>query len=76
MKVISVKPTCGRDLYGEMKCEHCETSAELRGGYDDSFWWSKVLPAFHCKTCGKNRAGELRTEEVVAAAHASGVNGI
>ena len=66
MKIISLDQGNGRDLYGMMKCEHCNTSARLSGGYNDAFWHEKVLPAFHCKECGKNRAGELRSDEVTA----------
>lgn len=76
MNVTSLKPTSGRDLYGKMACEHCGTVEDLRGGYDDGHWWDKVLPAFHCGSCGKNRAGELRSEEVTKANQANGVNGI
>lgn len=78
MKLKFVKPTSSRDLYGKVECEHCGTEAELRGGYDDGFWHDKVLPAWHCKveTCGKNRAGELRTPEVVERNIANGINGV
>lgn len=76
MEVTSIKPTSSRDLYGKMKCEHCQTEVDLRGGYDDGHWWNKVLPAYHCKACGKNRAGELTSPEVVAKNQENGVNGI
>ena len=49
MKIISLDQGNGRDLYGMMKCEHCNTSARLSGGYNDAFWHESVLPAFHCK---------------------------
>lgn len=76
MKITSLKSYTSRDLYGTLECEHCGTSDKLVGGYDDGHWHNKVLPAFHCQQCGKNRAGELRSAEVTARNEAAGVNGI
>lgn len=76
MKIESIKPTSGRDLYGKLTCEHCGSLAELRGGYDDGHWHSDVLPAFHCAQCGLNRAGQLRSLETYNANQARGVNGM
>ncbi|WP_312905427.1 hypothetical protein [Stutzerimonas nitrititolerans] len=76
MKITSLKGSMGRDLYGTMECEHCGTSDKLFGGYDDGHWHNNVLPAFHCKACGKNRSGELHSAEVTARNQANGVNGI
>lgn len=76
MKITSLKGAVGRDLYGTIECEHCQSEQPLRGGYDDGHWHNKVLPAFHCMSCGKNRSGELHSPEVTARNHAAGVNGI
>lgn len=76
MKIISLKNGNGRDLYGKLQCEHCDAIEELRGGYDDGHWHNRVLPAFHCEACGKNRAGEQHSPEVTARNQANGVNGI
>lgn len=76
MKITAINPGNGRDLYGALQCEHCGANDKLFGGYDDSHWHNNVLPAFHCKSCGKNRGGELLTPEVTARNRAKGVNGI
>lgn len=76
MKIVNIKPGNGRDLYGTIQCEHCGNSDKLVGGYNDGHWHEKVLPAFHCKTCGKNRAGETPSPQVTARNQANGVNGI
>lgn len=76
MKIHKLENGNGRDLYGTLECEHCAAHEPLRGGYNDGFWHTRVLPAFHCKTCGKNRAGELRTAEVIAKNDANHVYGV
>ena len=76
MKIINLKGSMGRDLYGMLQCEHCDALQKLRGGYDDGHWHNKVLPAFHCDACGLNRAGEAKSPEVTARNQANGVNGI
>lgn len=76
MKILNVKPVRGRDLYGDLVCEHCGAQGKLSGGYDDCHWHSKVLPAFHCEACGLNRAGEPRSISVQLRNEANGVNGI
>lgn len=76
MKISSLKNGNGRDLYGTLTCEHCEAEEPLIGGYNDSHWHDRVLPAFHCGTCGKNRAGEQLTAEVTARNQSMDINGI
>ena len=76
MMITCTRGPIGRDLYGVIKCEHCGVSDKLSGGYDDSHWHNNVLPAFHCKACGMNRAGERASPEVTARNHANGVFGI
>lgn len=58
MKILRLNEGNGRDLYGELVCEHCNAVSLLQGGYNDAFWHTRVLPAWHCEECGKNRAGE------------------
>jgi hypothetical protein len=72
-KAFSIR---GRDFSADMVCEHCNAESKLTTGYDDGHYHNRVIPAMHCKACGLNRAGEERTEEVIAAAHAAGVNGV
>lgn len=76
MMITCTKGSMGRDLYGVIKCEHCGVSDKLSGGYDDGYWHKNVLPAFHCKACGLNRAGELLSPEVTVRNQSIGVNGI
>lgn len=76
MKIISLRDGNGRDLYGMIQCEHCNVEDKLSGGYNDSFWHDKVLPAFHCKSCGKNRNGELKSDETTKQNELNGVNGL
>lgn len=76
MRIISLNGSIGRDLYGMLECEHCAKQQRLGGGYDDAFWHTSVLPAFHCLSCGMNRAGERKSPEVTAKNQADGVNGI
>lgn len=76
MKILSIEAGNGRDLYGQLLCEHCDAVDELKGGYNDAHWHQRVLPAWHCGHCGRNRAGELRSAEVTARNRAQGVNGV
>lgn len=76
MKISKLTTVIGRDLYGMLECEHCQFQVKLVGGYDDDHWHGKVLPAFYCGRCGKNRAGELKSEEVTARNVANGVYGL
>lgn len=64
------------DISGTLHCEHCDATKPIYNGYNDGHWWGKVLPAIHCHFCGKNRAGELTSEEVKARNVANGVYGI
>ena len=75
MQIKSMKPGTGRDLYGTLSCEHCGSEEKLVGGYDDAHWHNNVLPAQHCPTCRKNRAGDVPSPETHAANEAKGVWG-
>ncbi len=63
MRILDLSGSLGRDLYGKLQCEHCNAIEKLSGGYDDSYWHNRVLPSFHCKSCGKNRAGEVKADK-------------
>jgi len=47
----------GRDFHAVMACEHCNGTQDMKHGYDDMHFHSKVIPAMCCKACGKNRDG-------------------
>lgn len=76
MHLIKIENVRGRDFTGTLECEHCKAQAKLTSGYHDDHYHDKVIPAFHCDDCGRNRAGEFRSEEVTAKNVANGVNGV
>ena len=61
MNIKEIKEQLGNDLFGTMYCEHCGNDQKLVG-YADNYFFTKVLPSYHCKKCGKNRAGEIKHE--------------
>lgn len=76
MKIKEYIGGMGNDFSAKMVCEHCDVESKLTSGYHDGHYHNRVIPAMHCTACGLNRAGEERTEEVIAAAQALGVNGV
>ena len=58
MKIKEIREQLGNDLFGTMECEHCGNVQKLVG-YADNYFFTKVLPAYLCQKCGKNRAGEM-----------------
>jgi len=48
------------DFYATVECEHCNAIVTDWSGYDDHNYHANVMPKFHCASCGKNRAGELK----------------
>lgn len=73
MKIKEYLGGRGNDFSATMVCEHCSTESKLTSGYHDGRYHNLVIPAMHCKACGLNRAGQERTDEVVAAAQAIGI---
>lgn len=61
MQIKEIRNQLGNDLFGTMYCEHCGNEEKLVG-YADNYFFTKVLPSFYCKKCGKNRAGEVKNE--------------
>ena len=58
MKIKRITSTLGNDFRADMECEHCGAEAKLTSGYNDAYYHQRVIPAMHCKACGKNRAGD------------------
>ena len=54
------------DYRAEMVCEHCNAEAIDLYGYNDANYHERVIPAMHCKACGKNRAGVARVDKASA----------
>jgi hypothetical protein len=63
MRVREVTFQLGRNYSAIMECEHCNNTQEERGCYDDAYFDNHVIPAMVCKSCGKNRAGEVLEEK-------------
>ncbi len=53
------------DFSAWLQCEHCEAEQKITSGYHDSNYHTKVIPGMFCKTCGKNRAGEVEAPQPV-----------
>lgn len=62
MQIQKITFEHGRDFSAVMECEHCKGTQENRSGYHDGYYHHVVIPGMHCKSCGKNRAGELPEE--------------
>jgi hypothetical protein len=58
MKIKKIKSSYRNDFTADMECEHCGHVQNLSSGYSDDFYYSRVIPAMTCQSCGKNRAGE------------------
>lgn len=74
MHIQQITERYRNDIYCTMNCRHCGYTRREVAGYDDHHYHHNVVPAIHCWECGKNEAGEERTEQVVEAARAKGVN--
>jgi len=59
MNITNVTSQSRYDFCADMECEHCGATAHLTTGYDDNNYHKNVIPSMRCKSCGKNRAGEL-----------------
>lgn len=59
MKIKKITWQMGNDYSADMECEHCGRIGRDESGYMDNFYMTRVIPAMHCKGCGRNRAGNL-----------------
>lgn len=59
MQIKEITSQLGNDIFGTIYCEHCGNVQKFTG-YADNYYFTKVLPSFHCRVCGKNRAGEMK----------------
>ena len=59
MKIKQVTSQHRNDFYADMECEHCGHQDKRTPGYNDAHFHQKVIPAMTCRSCGKNRAGEV-----------------
>lgn len=42
------------DFSAILSCESCNSKQELKTGYKDAFYYTKVLPAIKCNKCGES----------------------
>lgn len=63
MRIVEVTSQHRNDFCADMTCEHCGVEEKLKTGYDDAYYHNHVIPAMHCRSCGKNRAGDLKAPE-------------
>lgn len=50
------------DFSAILECEHCGHKQELKSGYDDEYYHSKVLPSITCESCKKDRQGNITNQ--------------
>lgn len=63
MKIKEITYEHRNDFRAIMECEHCENTQENNVGYNDNYYHAKVIPAMFCKSCGKNRSGDLEAKQ-------------
>lgn len=52
MKIERITWQSGNDFYADMVCQLCGHHQELKTGYNDQYYHSKVIPAMECEKCG------------------------
>ena len=57
MKIRNITFESGNDFHAIMVCEHCYGCQEMKHGYHDNFFHTRVIPAMFCPTCKRNRDG-------------------
>ena len=60
MKITKVTNRINNDFWATVSCEHCGAVVTNWSGYEDTNYHQNVMPKFHCKECGQNRAGETK----------------
>lgn len=48
MQIKEITNQLGNDIYGTIYCEHCGNIQKFTG-YADNYYFTKVLPSFHCR---------------------------
>lgn len=59
MRIEQITSQHRNDFAAILVCEHCGSKHKIMTGYDDAYYHGHVIPAITCKTCGKNRSGEI-----------------
>ena len=59
MKLKQILSQNRRDFTAIYACEHCGHEVK-KGGYDDTYFHQKVIPAMECPDCGKTAPEDYR----------------
>lgn len=59
MRISTYISRLGRDFSAVFECEHCGSTQKITTGYDDAYYHQHVIPAMTCRSCGRNRAGDI-----------------
>ena len=54
MEVVRRFDQLRRDLSIDLECERCNATDTVTTAYDDTFYWTQVVPDMKCKSCGKS----------------------
>jgi hypothetical protein len=64
VKIKEILSEHGSDFYATYECEHCGEITPKQSGYHDNYFHTKVIPGMVCKTCGKDRSGNIGISRV------------
>lgn len=59
MRIKEYISVLGRDFSALLECEHCGEKQKITTGYNDAYYHHRVIPAITCRSCGRNRAGDI-----------------
>lgn len=62
MKIKEILSAHRNDFTATLVCEHCNSEQHLSTGYMDAFYHNKVIPSITCKSCKKDRLGNIQTK--------------
>lgn len=54
MKVTKRYDQYRRDLSIDLECENCGANDTNTSAYDDTYYWTQVVPDMKCKQCEKS----------------------
>ena len=62
MKIKQFTMESGKDFYAILECEHCGHLQEMKHGYHDSYFHTKVIPGMVCKVCNRDRSMAIKPD--------------
>lgn len=54
MKLTKRTSQTRRDFWADYQCEFCGAEQKDKRGYDDSYYYTHVIPNMVCQRCGKS----------------------